>query len=198
MNGYSRDVVADRVIYQRIKREWSQEELGLRTDRSRKTVNNWETRKSDIPLPDLVKLAEIFCCDVGYLLGMQDDERIATTDIREKTGLSKFAAEKLQDIHSGIVPELNKVAISVISDMLEDDIFLEEVSRLKNDIDSIPKQSISCMLHYLSTSSYEDMGFRPISAKRLKQLLLSELQQTIYEFLTDHYFRYKEDEQWHR
>ncbi len=59
------------------------------------TISNWESGKVLPPIDKMVCLAEIFNCDVGYLLCDYDKRTRAEEDISEITGLSGPSAHRL-------------------------------------------------------------------------------------------------------
>lgn len=65
---------------------------------SQGTISNWEAGKIMPPIEKLVCLAEIFGCDISYLLCDYDDKRITDAWICDATGLSKNAVNILRSI----------------------------------------------------------------------------------------------------
>lgn len=63
---------------------------------SQGTISNWEAGKIMPPIEKLVCLAEIFNCDISYLLCDYDDKKITNAWICEATGLSSNAVNILR------------------------------------------------------------------------------------------------------
>ena len=66
---------------------------------SQNTISDWEKGKRLPPLNRMVSLSLIFDCDIGYLLCDYDERKRDLADVREQTGLSADAAERLCKIH---------------------------------------------------------------------------------------------------
>lgn len=66
---------------------------------SQNTISDWEKGKRLPPLYRMVSLSLIFDCDIGYLLCDYDERKRNLADVREQTGLSAAAAERLCKIH---------------------------------------------------------------------------------------------------
>lgn len=69
--------------------------LGLDST-SRTTIRKWERGEVLPPLEHLLKMCELFGCELGYLLGEYDLPTRTATDIQQETGLSVKAIEQLQ------------------------------------------------------------------------------------------------------
>jgi transcriptional regulator with XRE-family HTH domain len=63
------------------------------------TVSKWEKGNSVPSLDNLLKLCELFNCELGYLLGEYEGKTRKTTDLHDATGLDLPAVEELQRIH---------------------------------------------------------------------------------------------------
>ena len=61
-------ILADKIINERKKNGWSQEELADMLDVSRQSVSKWEGAQSVPDLQKIIKLAEIFSVSTDYLL----------------------------------------------------------------------------------------------------------------------------------
>lgn len=57
---------------ERIKREMSKSELADFLGVSRRTVQNWQNGKTEMPLSKLIALSEHWGCTIDYLLGLDD------------------------------------------------------------------------------------------------------------------------------
>lgn len=100
--------------------------LGLDST-SRTTIRKWERGEVLPPLEHLLKMCELFGCELGYLLGEFDLPTKTATDIHQETGLSLKAIEQLRrhkaivDGRSGKAPDMNADSSTV---------FLESLSML--------------------------------------------------------------------
>mgnify|MGYP003314378875 CR=1 FL=1 len=61
-------ILADKIINERKKLGWSQEELAEKLDVSRQSVSKWESAQSAPDLNRVLKMAEIFGVSTDYLL----------------------------------------------------------------------------------------------------------------------------------
>lgn len=75
--------------------------LGLAST-SRTTIRKWERGDVLPPLEHLLKMCELFGCELGYLLGEYDLPTRSATDIQKETGLSLMAIEQLRH-HKSII-----------------------------------------------------------------------------------------------
>ena len=57
---------------ERIKRKMSKSELADFLGVSRRTVQNWQNGKTEMPLSKLIALSEHWECTIDYLLGLDD------------------------------------------------------------------------------------------------------------------------------
>ncbi len=72
-------IFADKLIYLRKKRGWSQEELAEQLNVSRQSVSKWEGAQSIPELEKIIKLSELFGVSTDYLLKDDIDEPDAPT-----------------------------------------------------------------------------------------------------------------------
>jgi transcriptional regulator with XRE-family HTH domain len=114
--------------------------MGLSAD-SRQTATNWENGKRLPCIEDLLKMCEIFNCEMGYLLceeGYNCKTR-AITDIQNKTGLSEKAIEQIISLNevskippkSGLIKVLSKALENMVdlSDLLAQmKLYLREIN----------------------------------------------------------------------
>ena len=69
-------ILADKIIENRKKNGWSQEELAEKLDVSRQSVSKWESAQAVPDMNRILKLSEIFGVSTDYLLKdeLGDDE----------------------------------------------------------------------------------------------------------------------------
>lgn len=93
-----RSIIGERIKKERKKLGLSKQELLLRiykSEKSHKTLSAWEKGERIPDLDSLVRMAEVFNCDVGYLLGDYPEHNRTTSDICAETGLSEEAVSHL-------------------------------------------------------------------------------------------------------
>lgn len=72
---YNLEMIGKRIREERVKRGWSQKELGEKLGIVGKQISNYESKPKPgavlhlPPLETLLKLCEVFNCELGYLLG---------------------------------------------------------------------------------------------------------------------------------
>ena len=97
-----------RIIGSRIKKE--REDLGLsknellpkiyKSEKSHKMLTAWENGERLPDLDSIALMANLFNCDIGYLLGDYNERHYIAADICYRTGLSEKAVESLIRINS--------------------------------------------------------------------------------------------------
>lgn len=110
--------------------------LGLDST-SRTTIRKWERGEVLPSLEYLLKMCELFGCELGYLLGEHELPTRAATDIQQQTGLSLKAIEHLhitQNSHSELTPVLNLI--------LEEPFFFEFLNEIGKYIGAAKATSI--------------------------------------------------------
>lgn len=93
---------------------------------SRQTVANWENGKTMPCLEDMLKMCELFDCELGYLLCEFDNKTRQTTDVCKALGISNEAEEKLKKIKNSYYKE----TMITLSKMIESKHFLELLKML--------------------------------------------------------------------
>ena len=111
-------ILADKIINERKKNGWSQEELADMLGVSRQSVSKWEGAQSVPDLQKIIKLAEIFGVSTDYLLKDEmEPEQRETADIYEKTDsfstLRKVSMEEASEFISLRKEALPKVGLGV-------------------------------------------------------------------------------------
>ena len=61
-------ILADKIIKQRKKNGWSQEELADKMNVSRQAVSKWESAQTIPDIDKIMKLGELFGVTIDYLL----------------------------------------------------------------------------------------------------------------------------------
>lgn len=103
------------------------------------TVENLE-KGHDIPLEYIIKLAEIFDCEVGYIIGEFPLKKRSSSDINALTGLSEAAIEKLErylkagfDFNSDIINDLINSNIPLLNKIAEYKYFTQDLRKFENN-----------------------------------------------------------------
>lgn len=101
VNNYNFQKIGRRIKEERDKIKKSQAELGEYIGVTRQTIAKWE-HGEDIPqLSDLLRLCNLFKCDLGYMLCEYDCKTRTATDIQAETGLSEEAIYRISASTSG-------------------------------------------------------------------------------------------------
>lgn len=61
------------------------------------TVSSWENGNSTPSIEKLIKLADLYDCEIGYLIGEYDCKRRTIDSVEKITGLSEKAVESLEN-----------------------------------------------------------------------------------------------------
>lgn len=130
--------VGRRIKEERLKNGYKrQDDLCDELHISRNTLSAWENGKANIELRDLMKLCELFHCEVGYLMCQYDTPYRVQSDISEQTQLSVKAIQnimKLRDNHKRLFGNRKNCLDALLSSddfvaMLEK---IEEYRKLKS------------------------------------------------------------------
>ena len=108
MNHYP-EKISKNIKTERLKRGWSQAKLGKYLGVSGKQISNYEnedTNKCTPPIDILLKMCDLFECDLGYLIG-EDGYSQKTMKLTIAASETGFTGEALQQIRNvmGISPE---------------------------------------------------------------------------------------------
>ena len=98
-------ILADKIINERKKNGWSQEELAEMLGVSRQSVSKWEGAQAVPDLQKILKLAEIFGVSTDYLLKDEIEEADSSEAVKEV---------------SEHVPPLRKVTLAEVNEFIED------------------------------------------------------------------------------
>ncbi|MBQ8613255.1 MAG: helix-turn-helix transcriptional regulator [Ruminiclostridium sp.] len=87
-------ILADKIIEERKKNGWSQEELAEKLDVSRQSVSKWEGAQSTPDLQKILKMSELFGVSTDYLLkdDMENAEYVETSE--EEGSVRKISMEE--------------------------------------------------------------------------------------------------------
>lgn len=89
-------IFVERLVKERKKKGWSQEKLAEAVGKETATVSSWEQFRAIPPFDVMVKLSQLFDCDLDYLTGRIDEETHSIKTACEVTGLSPNAIKKLR------------------------------------------------------------------------------------------------------
>lgn len=62
---------------ERIKKGLDKKQFSQQVGVTKRTVSNWQSGKTEIPVSKLVKIAEMFHCSTDYLLGLTTEDKPA-------------------------------------------------------------------------------------------------------------------------
>ena len=95
---YSAEQIGEIIKKERDRKGWSQVGLGSSVERSDKQISKYEKGLEIPPIKVLLKLCEVFNCELGYLLGEKgySEGTREDTDIVEETGLNLDAIQSIQ------------------------------------------------------------------------------------------------------
>lgn len=96
-------ILADKIIEERKKNGWSQEELAEKLDVSRQSVSKWEGAQSTPDLQKILKMSELFGVSTDYLL-KDDMENAEYVEASEEEG----SVRKISMEEANAFLELNK------------------------------------------------------------------------------------------
>lgn len=65
------------IASERVRRDWSQDDLASRLKVSREAVKNWESGETAIKSSKLVEMADLFGCSIDYLLGRCEERLLS-------------------------------------------------------------------------------------------------------------------------
>lgn len=108
--------------------------LGLQED-SRQSVGAWENGERLPQLKTLLKMCELFDCEIGYLLCEYDCKTREETDISKATGLSNKSVRQLFIFRKRTRSKTNPFVFdSPINAIIEHDGFVEFIEAIKKHI----------------------------------------------------------------
>ena len=97
----------------------TQEDLSEKADIPLETIRSWEQGRKAPQLPQLLRLCEIYNCDLDYLVGRIKCKTHEIQDMQEYTGLSESALETLHtwknSNHFALLP--------ILSSLIENNLF---------------------------------------------------------------------------
>ena len=108
-------ILADKIINERKKLGWSQEELAEKLEVSRQSVSKWESAQSTPDLSRILKMAEIFGVSTDYLLKDEVGESEVKEDVSfSDTKLRPFSMEEASKYLEEVRVATPKTAIGVM------------------------------------------------------------------------------------
>ena len=107
---YDKKAIGKRIKEERIKAGFKSqgafaEHMGYAYD-SRQTIANWEKGKTMPCFEDMLKMCDIFDCELGYLLCEYNCKKRDTADVQKITGLSEDAIKRLNSINKTEIREI--------------------------------------------------------------------------------------------
>ncbi len=107
---YNLEIIGKNIKKERLKLKYTQAQLGEKVFLTGKQISNYENeesaKKTIPPLDVLLKLCEVFDCELGYLLGEEcySVKTQKTTIVSKETGLNEKSINQIQKI-MGFIPE---------------------------------------------------------------------------------------------
>ena len=155
-----RTIIGETIAKLRNERGESQDQLADAIQETRAIVRNWETGKSEVRHPALIKLAEHFGVSVDYLLGLSELPSIQGSgrEAAEYTGLSETAIEALHEIKGHFEVGDFDVDGSYIKD--EEESLWEADKLMGVASDLIASESFYRVLSFLDVVGYKVEGLK--------------------------------------
>ena len=161
----------------------TQEGLADKLHCKRETVNSWANGRVLPTLDDLLKMCDIFECELGYLLGEHDEKTRTASDIVNETHLSEDAVLKLRKYKQ----ESEKAPVSFIGEgsiALTDAITRYNVPQYYRESSFVPE-----LISYMITShDFENLVSR-ICAQNICMMEYTLLPDVEKEIITTSYER---------
>lgn len=101
--------IGQRIREERDNKGLTQEELANKLQISRQKVYYWEKGEKVPTLEDLIRLCDIFGCELGYLLCEFDCKTKEISDIQALTGLSEEAIRKFKIMKSSNLEDVIQI-----------------------------------------------------------------------------------------
>ena len=122
-------ILADKIINERKKNGWSQEELAEKLSVSRQSVSKWEGAQAVPDLQKIINMADIFGVTTDYLLKdeLEPELHLSTSDIAVSESVSEPPARKVSlneantymELVKKIAPKIaNGVSLCIISPII--------------------------------------------------------------------------------
>lgn len=108
---YDIQIIGQTIRNERKKHKWTQNKLGMMLNVSGKQISNYENGKLLPPQDVLLKIADLFNCEYGYILGEESykDGSKLNTAVCESLGLTSEAVEALRTVtHKGLSQKLEE------------------------------------------------------------------------------------------
>ena len=108
-------ILADKIIEERKKNGWSQEELAEKLDVSRQSVSKWEGAQSTPDLQKILKMSELFGVSTDYLLKDEIEGVEYVVNEKDEANVHKVSMEEANaflELNKMIAPK-NAVATSI-------------------------------------------------------------------------------------
>lgn len=107
---YSPEAIGKTIRDEREKRKWTQDQLGKKLGCVGKQISNYEKGKLVPPIDSLLKLCEIFDCELGFLLGEPEyfERTKFNTIFSNISGLSSEILPVLSELTQNGIRKYNK------------------------------------------------------------------------------------------
>lgn len=132
---YDNKIIGERIKSLRIENGHSQKELCAIVNRGRDIISKWENGREIPSLSILLKICDVYNCELGYILGEYSCKTQEKTDIQNKTGLCESAIDSLMDSKDKCDAKKEyekKVVRSVANILLSSDAGIDFIKHISN------------------------------------------------------------------
>ena len=191
---YNKDEIGKRIRAERKAAGFkSAESFGDELNIGRSQVEQIEQGKRLPALDTLVRMAEMFNCEIGYLLcetGYECKTR-TKTDIQKETGLSERAVERLLDLQKATIH--NNAFLMLINAMLEDDTFAGTAANALYALLSVP-DSAFVEVSFLLENKDIVSNLWSNNVGDIRRLYAADLQNIIFKFIEQQFLDKSQEE----
>lgn len=181
--------IGDRIKEQRVAAGYRTQSsfalaLGLQEE-SRQSVGAWENGSRLPPLNLLLKMCELFDCEIGYLLCEYDCKTRETTDIQKATGLSEKSIQRLFIFRKRTKGTDRFTFDSPINSIIENDAFVELIEAIKkhvwsfnhnhNGIENVTVEVQEALANTFNCEPYELKGYIEMSSQSLIESIIMKI-----------------------
>lgn len=96
VNNFDMIEMGRRIKQCRSELKMTQEDLGNALNYTRQKISSMEKGESEATIDDIRRMAKVFKCDIGYLVGEYSEKTRQITDVVSETGLTGEAANELR------------------------------------------------------------------------------------------------------
>lgn len=156
--------IGERIKTERKKQDLTLDDLADKIGVSRQTISKWEkgVATSGPSLWELVKMCQLFQCDLGYIVGEYECKTRPVTDIHNETGLHEDTILNLQEW-----AECKNSTKELVYNFLDDLLDWDRLEYLAIKYDAYKNSQRNGELHYVCDSDGNFVDFLPQDAHYL-------------------------------